>query len=157
MTFCIAFNINSIIKYPGHSTKNMPCIIYDTWGTRGLKQFKLLGYQQLRTFICNNVLNHNYSCSLKWPTVMPFYVRRRPLVATPIRPGGPCRDGMDTAGSLSVVSGAFASKINKKRTWSFPVFISRRSKRKCIKKLIKHVQACICSVVFLLSIFKVFK
>ena len=35
-TFCLAFDINSIIKYPGHSTKNMSCIIYDTWGTKGL-------------------------------------------------------------------------------------------------------------------------
>ena len=54
-------------------------------------------------------------------------------------PGGPCRNGMDTAGSPFVVSGTFSSKMNKKRTWSFPVFISRRSKRKCINKIRKHV------------------
>ena len=68
--------------------------------------------------------------------------------------GGPCRYGMDTAGSLAVVSGVFCfSKMNKHRTWSFLVFISRKSKRKCINKIIKHVHACICSVVLLLSNF----
>ena len=53
-------------------------------------------------------------------------------------PGRPCRDGTDTAGSPAVGSEAVSSKVNKKRTWPFPVFISRRSKRKCIGK---HVHA----------------
>ena len=68
--------------------------------------------------------------------------------------GGPCRDCVDTAGSPNCrLCSFFLSKINKKRAWSFPVYISRRSKRKCINKIIKHVYACICSVVLLLSIF----
>ena len=60
-------------------------------------------------------------------------------------PGGPCRNDMDTAGSPIVDSRVlFLSKINKKRTWLFTVFIN---------KIRKYVNACICSVVLLLSIF----
>ena len=58
-------------------------------------------------------------------------------------PGGPCRNGMDTAGS-PIVDSRVLSKINKKRTWLFTVFIN---------KIRKYVNACICSVVLLLSIF----
>ena len=36
LTYFIALNINNILKYPGHGTKYMSCIIYDTRGTREL-------------------------------------------------------------------------------------------------------------------------
>ena len=49
--------------------------------------------------------------------------------------------------------GLFSSKIDKKRTWSFPVLISRWSERKYINEIRKHVHAYICSVVLLLPIF----
>ena len=38
LTFCLAFDISSMVKYPGQSNKNMPCINYDAWGTRRLKR-----------------------------------------------------------------------------------------------------------------------
>ena len=37
LTYFIALNINNILKHPGRGTKYMSCIIYDTWGTRGLE------------------------------------------------------------------------------------------------------------------------
>ena len=107
----------------------------------GLAQYPLIP-NNLHTFSCNFYLmlcRSNFDAG--------FSFRRRS------GPGGPCRYGMDTASSQIVESGAFSSKINKKRTWSFPVFISRRSKRKCINKIRKHVHACICSIVLLLSNF----